>query len=136
MNNHYSYSPIGRGMLTSQIRSYADIPEGDIRQRLPRFQPENFAVNLKLANELEKIAKKKDCTPAQLALGWHLSLSKRQGMPVVIPIPDATTAERVKENGAAVELTDEEMQDIKGILDGCAVVGDRYHTMGMAMTNL
>ena len=130
-----SYSPIGRGMLTGQIKSYKDIPEGDIRQKLPRFQPENFEVNMKLVKELENIAKKKNCTPAQLALGWHVSLSKRPGMPEIIPIPGATTVERVKENAGAVELTDEEMEEIKGILDSCKVIGDRYHAMGMKMVN-
>ena len=130
-----SYSPIGHGMLTGQIKSYQDIPEGDIRQMLPRFQPENFEVNMKLVKQLEQLAKKKSCTTAQLALGWHISLSKLPGMPEIIPIPGATMAERVKENAGAVELTDEEMKEIKGILDSCEVIGDRYHAMGMKMVN-
>lgn len=127
---------MGRGMLTGQIKSFSDIPEGDIRQKLPRFQPENFPINLKLVKELEVLAKKKKCTPAQLALGWHVSLSKRPGMPKIFPIPGATTAERVVENASAVELSDEEMWDIKGILDGCKVVGDRYHALGMTMVDM
>ena len=122
-------------MLTGQIKSFKDIPEGDIRQRLPRFQPENFDVNMKLVKELENMAKKKKCTPAQLALGWHISLSKRPGMPQIIPIPGATTSERVAENGGAVELSDAEMEEIKRILDSCEVIGDRYHAMGMTMIN-
>ena len=118
-------------MLTGQIKSYKDIPEGDFRHQVPRFQPENFEVNIKLVKELEQIAKKKNCTTAQLALGWLISLSKLPGMPEIIPIPGATTAERVKENAGAVELTDEEMREIKKILDSCEVIGDRYHAMGM-----
>ena len=122
---------MGRGMLTGEIKSHEDIPADDLRKKLPRFYPENFEINLKLVKELEQIAKKKDCSPAQLALGWLLSLSKQPGMPEIIPIPGATTAERVKENTAAVELSDGEMKDIQGILDGFKTAGDRYHVMGM-----
>lgn len=35
-----AYSPLGRGFLTGQIKSVDDIPEGDIRRRFDRFQPE------------------------------------------------------------------------------------------------
>lgn len=122
----HSYSPLGKGMLTGQIKSFTDIPESDLRRMLPRFQPENFENNLKLVKELEKIAKQKDCTPAQLAIGWLRTLSKRKGMPEIFPIPGATTVERVKENAVEVELTDREMEAIVGILKRCEVLGDRY----------
>ncbi|KAF6219097.1 hypothetical protein HO133_004922 [Letharia lupina] len=54
--NPCSYSPIGRGMFTGQIKSLEDIPQGDVRKILPRFQPQNFGTNMKLVRELEKIA--------------------------------------------------------------------------------
>ena len=38
-------------------------------------------------------------------------------MPIIIPIPGATTEERVLENGKEVELTDEEMNEIEKILE-------------------
>ena len=117
--------------MTGQIKSYKDIPEGDLRQKLPRFQPENFDVNMKLVKQLEQVAKKKNCTPAQLALGWLIGISKQPGMPEIIPIPGATTVERVEENTAAIELTDGEMEEIQGILNTFEVAGERYHAMGM-----
>jgi pyridoxine 4-dehydrogenase len=126
---------MGRGMLTGQIKSFDDIPENDFRRILPRFQPENFENNMKLVRELEKIAKKKKCTPAQLALGWVRSLSKREGMPEIIPIPGATTVECVLENSVEVELTDEEMDEIDLVLANCEVIGDRYHSFGMKFVN-
>ena len=131
-----SYSPIGRGMLTGKIESFADLKEGDVRKMLPRFQPENLSTNLKLAKELEKMANRKLCTPAQLALAWLRNLSNKEGMPRIIPIPGATTPDRVKENAVEVELTGEEMNEINGMLASCKVVGDRYHPVGMTMTNL
>lgn len=54
---------------------------------LPRYQPENLRQNRKLVEEVEKLAGKKGCTTAQVALGWLLGLSKREGMPTIIPIP-------------------------------------------------
>lgn len=122
-------------MLTGQIKSYDDIPDNDLRKRLPRFQPENFEVNLKLVKELEKIAKKRDCTPAQLSLGWLRTLSKREGMPEIIPIPGATTVDRVLENSVELELTEEEMKEIESILASFEVIGDRYHAAGMKYVN-
>lgn len=126
---------MGRGMLTGQIKSYDDIPDKDIRKQLPRFQPENFDVNMKLVKELETIAVKKSCTSAQLALGWLLTLSKKPGVPTIIPIPGATTVDRVKENAIAVELSAEEMREIEEILDKSEVAGDRYHSFGMKLAN-
>ena len=113
-------------MLTGQIKSPADFPADDRRRMLPRFHPENFDVNMTLVKELEKIAAKKGCTSAQLALGWLLSLSEKSGMPKIIPIPGATTVERVKENASAVRLTDVEMKEIDGILARCPPMGERY----------
>ncbi|KAK3044486.1 hypothetical protein LTS18_001165, partial [Coniosporium uncinatum] len=129
------YSPIGRGFLTGQIRSPEDIPEGDFRRSVPRFQGENFNANMKLVKQLEQLADKKKCTPAQLALGWLIALNKRSDMPTIIPIPGATTAERVKENAAAVELDDQEMKEIDDILASFETKGDRYNAQGMHHTN-
>ena len=126
---------MGRGMLTGHIKSYDDIPANDIRKQLPRFQPANFALNIKLVKELETIAIKKSCTPAQLAIGWLLALSKKPGLPTIIPIPGATGVERVRENAEGVELGEEEMEEIEGILDRVEVVGERYHAFGMKLVN-
>lgn len=132
-----AYCPTGRGMLSGQIKSFDDIPEKDIRRILPRFQPPNFENNMKLVKKLETLAEKKKCTSAQLALAWVLSLSKKKGMPTIIPIPGATTVDRVIENGKAsdVELKEEEMVEIEQIVATCEVAGDRYHPAGMKSIN-
>ncbi|CAI4216721.1 unnamed protein product [Parascedosporium putredinis] len=121
-----AYSPLGRGILTGQIKTPDDIPKGDYRHHLPRFQPDTFPINLELVREVEKLAKKKNCTMSQLAIGWCLTLARRPNMPTIIPIPGATTAARVEENNKIVELTDEEMAEIDHILGKFEVVGDRY----------
>ena len=97
-----------------------------MRRIFPRFQGENFETNLKLAKEVDRLAAKKGCTSAQLALGWVRTLSKREGMPTIIPIPGTTGIERVKENAVEVELSEEEMREIQGVLESNGVLGDRY----------
>lgn len=72
------------------------------------------------------MAEKKGCTPAQLAINWTLALSRRPGMPVIIPIPGATTSARVEENTKEVHITDEEMAEIDAILAKFKPVGERY----------
>lgn len=124
-------------MLSGQIKSFEDIPEKDFRRMLPRFQPANFETNLKLVDRVVDLARKKGCTPAQLALAWVCSLSERKGMPKVIPIPGASNVDRVIENGKSkdVKLDAGELADIDKILAECEVAGERYHPHGMKMVN-
>ncbi len=121
-----AYSPLGRGFLTGQIKSIDDIPEGDFRRHLPRFQPDVFEKNLELVTQLEKIAEKKGCKPSQLAMAWVKSFSGKPGMPTMIPIPGATTEERVVENSKDVVLGKEDLEAIDEILRNAVVAGDRY----------
>jgi len=121
-----AYSPLGRGFLTGEIKKLEDLPDNDMRRRFPRFQPENFGKNVEMVTELEKLAKKKGCTPAQLALAWVKHLSGKKGMPVIIPIPGATTEKRVIENMKDVELNADDLSEIDAILKKSPVIGDRY----------
>ena len=121
-----AYSPIGRGMLSGEIKKIEDIPEGDMRRMMPRFQPGSFDQNIQLVREIEKLAKRKGCTPAQLAIGWTKYLSKKNGNPEIIPIPGATTEARVAENSKNITLTDGEAAEIDKILESFPVEGGRY----------
>lgn len=121
-----AYSPLGRGFLTGQIKKYEDIPEGSMLRHLPRLQKDVFPKNLELVTALEKLAGKKGCTPAQLALAWVRQLSDRPGMPLFIPIPGATTEERVNENMKNIKLTEGDMEEIDKILGQVEIVGGRY----------
>ncbi|KAI1260322.1 Aldo/keto reductase [Xylariaceae sp. FL1019] len=121
-----AYSPLGMGLLTGQIRKFEDLPEDSVLRHFPRYQPGNFETNIELVNEVEKLAKKKGCTPAQFAINWVRTLSRRPGMPVIIPIPGGTTSARVEENSKLVELTDDDMAQIDTILAKFTTAGDRY----------
>ncbi len=123
-----AYSPLGRGFLTGQIQKLSDIPEGDFRRHFDRFQPENFDKNLELVAEIKKLAKSKNISAAQLALAWVLYQGKKLGVSI-IPIPGATTSERVEENTKSVNVsfTDDDGENIDKILSSFSVSGGRYN---------
>jgi aryl-alcohol dehydrogenase-like predicted oxidoreductase len=58
-----AYSPLGRGFLTGGIKNPEDLPADDFRRRSPRFSQQNFARNLDLVREVEKLAAEKHCSP-------------------------------------------------------------------------
>lgn len=118
-------------MLTGQIRSHADLPAHDFRRGLPRFQPDVFATNLRMAAEVQKLAARKGCTPGQVAIGWVLALGRRPGMPTIIPIPGASRPEQVRENAVEVELGEEDMAELERIVREFKPVGTRYSEHGM-----
>src|SRR5207249_8898841 len=117
------YSPLGRGFLTGQIKSFEDLPEDDYRRTSPRFQGENFQRNLALVKQVEEIAREKKCTPAQLALAWVLA----QGHDIV-PIPGTKRRKYLQENVGALDvaLTNKDLARIDEVAPQEAVAGPRY----------
>ena len=129
---YVAYSPLGRGFLTGNIKSPGDFPEDDFRKHHPRFQGENFERNIELVHEVEKLAREKGCTTAQLALAWVLA----QGDDIV-PIPGTKHARYLDDNIGALEvkLTAEDLKRLDEILPPGAAAGQRYHERGMATVN-
>jgi pyridoxine 4-dehydrogenase len=93
---------------------------------MPRFQPDVFDENIKLADAVENLAKQKGVTSAQVAIGWVLYQSGKKGMPTFIPIPGATTSARNEENMKPAKLSDEDFKALAEILEKFKVVGGRY----------
>ncbi|KAI5924791.1 NADP-dependent oxidoreductase domain-containing protein [Camillea tinctor] len=120
-----TYSPLGYGFLAGQVRKLEDIPKGDVRHNLDRFQPEHFHKNIELLDQVTAIAKEKGVTPAQLALAWIRAYSNQGNCGTLIPIPGATAASRVNENCTAVELTTEEKRKLDTIVKTIPVSGGR-----------
>jgi aryl-alcohol dehydrogenase-like predicted oxidoreductase len=123
------YAPLGRGFLTAAFASTDDLPEGDRRREMPRFEPDNFAENRRLLAPLEEIARAKGATPAQIALAWVLA----QGEDFV-PIPGTKKRKWLEENAAAVDiaLTPEEVARLSEAVPPDAVRGTRYPAKQMA----
>lgn len=76
------YSPLGRGLVTGQYKSFDDFESDDLRVEDGRFSRDNLPKNLELVEVLKVMAAKKGCTPGQITLAWELA----QGDDI-IPIP-------------------------------------------------
>jgi aryl-alcohol dehydrogenase-like predicted oxidoreductase len=126
------YSPLGRGFLTGRFRRFEDLPADDYRRQSPRFQGENFTKNLDLVRRVEEVAKKKGCTPSQLALAWVLA----QGNDIV-PIPGTKRRKYLEENLGAlrITLTPEELARIDEVAPKGAASGPRYPESMMRALN-
>jgi aryl-alcohol dehydrogenase-like predicted oxidoreductase len=123
-----AYSPLGRGFLTGRFRTFEDLPEEDYRRNSPRFQGENFQKNLDLVERVEDIARRKKCTPAQLALAWLLAQGED-----VLPIPGTKQRRYLEENVGAVDvdLTPADLEEIEEVAPRGVAAGARYHEAGM-----
>lgn len=107
-----AYAPLSRGALTGQVPvKNEDLPPH--RRSFPKFQDDVLQVNARLSQEVERLAKRKECKPSQIALAWIKKLSGRHGLGIIIPIPGAEKEEWVRENCASIALTDEEMLEIE-----------------------
>ncbi|HEX6633191.1 MAG TPA: aldo/keto reductase [Usitatibacter sp.] len=127
-----AYSPLGRGFLTGRFRTFEELPADDYRRNQPRFQGANFQKNLDLVSHIEQLAKRKQCTPSQLALAWLLA----QGQDVV-PIPGTKRVKYLEENVGAldVQLTPDDLRRIDEIAPVGVAAGTRYPERGMETVN-
>jgi aryl-alcohol dehydrogenase-like predicted oxidoreductase len=127
-----AYSPLGRGFLTGQIRSLADLPEDDWRRTNPRFQEEALQENLQLADRVTELAEQRGVTPAQLALAWVMAKGQD-----IVPIPGTKSPRRLEENAAAaeVELSADDIEELDSAISPEAVRGTRYTEEMMGLLN-
>jgi len=121
-----AYSPLGRGFLTGDFKTFEDIPQGDFRRTNPRFQGENFDKNLDLVAEIERMAREKGVSSAQLALAWVMSRGDD-----VVPIPGTKRVKYVEQNAAAAKITftEKELERIDSVMPVGAASGQRYADM-------
>jgi aryl-alcohol dehydrogenase-like predicted oxidoreductase len=121
-----AYSPLGRGMLSGEIRSIEDLAADDYRRFSPRFAGENFAKNLAVVERVRAVARGIGATPSQVALAWVLA----QGDDI-IPIPGTKRVERLEENAKAVDvaLSAEDLRRIEEVAPKGAAAGERYADM-------
>lgn len=95
-----AFSPVARGFLCDALHDVSTLTPKDIRAAMPRFAPDNYAVNLKLLPSYKALAEEAGCTPAQLALAWLLHKA-----PYIVPIPGTTDLDHLAEDIAATEVT-------------------------------
>ena len=119
-----SYYALGRGFFAGAVRALSDLGEKDGRRKAPRFSAENLDHNARLLGELEKLARVKRITLAQLSLAWIL----HQGESFV-PIPGTHRITHLEENiGAAnIPLTPDELAQIDRLFPQQGAVAGARH---------
>jgi len=117
------YSPLGRGFLTGAMDGNTRLPEGDFRAALPRFSPQAMQANQAFIALLVDLGRRKNATPAQIALAWLLGQK-----PWIVPIPGTTKLKRLEENIGAVdlELTIDDLREINEASIKAPIQGERY----------
>lgn len=116
------WSPLGVGFLTSAIDEKTRFADGDIRKIETRFSPENLPHNLALVSLLKEWARRKQATPAQIALAWLLAQK-----PWIVPIPGTTQmAHMLENNGAsAIRFMPSELSELNRSVAAIQVKGAR-----------
>jgi aryl-alcohol dehydrogenase-like predicted oxidoreductase len=127
------YSPLGKGFLTGAMNENTKFESTDFRSILPRFTPEALKANQALIELLGNIGKRKNATPAQIALAWLLAQK-----PWMVPIPGTTKLNRLEENigAAAVELSADDLREVDVASAKIKVEGARYPERLEKMTGL
>ena len=117
------FSPLGKGFLTGKISADTKFDANDFRNKVPRFDPENRKANQALVDMVEKFAKQKNATPAQVALAWVLAQK-----PWIVPIPGTTKLHRLRENigAASLQLTPDDLRELESAASKIKLQGARY----------
>lgn len=117
------FSPLGKGFLTGAITSETQFDPSDFRNIVPRFEEENRKANQIVVEKIREFAKKKNITPAQVALAWVLAQR-----PWIVPIPGTTRIHRLEENVKAekIVLTNDDLQEIEEAFSDIQIQGARY----------
>nr|WP_276601235.1 aldo/keto reductase [Escherichia coli] len=123
-----AYSPLGRGFLTGRFQHEPVPGKDDFRRTLPRFQPENLAINYSLVDLIKALAVSKNCKPSQIALAWLLAQGEN-----IVPIPGTCNLSHLSENTGAldVQLSCAELKALRAAVSSIPVAGERYTPEGM-----
>ena len=116
------WSPLGQGFLTGKIDASTKFESTDFRAVFPRFTEEARNANQAVVDLLQQIARRKNATPAQIALAWLLGQKDW-----IVPIPGTTKVHRLEENidAASVELTADDLHGIDAAASKIPIQGDR-----------
>ncbi|HKU12676.1 MAG TPA: aldo/keto reductase [Sinomonas sp.] len=135
------FSPLGKGFLTGTVNTSTRFADGDVRNRVPRFEAENLvprfeaenlAANQALVDHVKGLAEAKGVTPGQIALAWLLAQR-----PWIAPIPGTRRTARIQENAEATQvgLSADERADLDALAQRVGVHGDRYNAEHMGYVN-
>lgn len=116
------WSPLGVQFLTGWIDANTRFAPGDIRAIESRFSPGNLPHNLALVDLVKSWAKRKESTPAKIALAWLMAQK-----PWIVPIPGTTQMAHMIENSGAAEVgfTSTELAELNSSLAAIQIRGQR-----------
>jgi aryl-alcohol dehydrogenase-like predicted oxidoreductase len=117
------FSPLGKGFLTGTINATTTFDATDFRGQIPRFSEEARQANQVLVDLLRVVAARHSATPGQVALAWLMAQK-----PWIVPLFGTRKLDRFEENMGAinVELTDNDLTEIRATVERIRVVGARY----------
>jgi aryl-alcohol dehydrogenase-like predicted oxidoreductase len=127
------WSPLGMGFLAGRVGARTRFGEEDFRAAVPRFAPEALPANMSLVRLVQTWARRKEVTPAQLALAW---LTARK--PWIVPIPGTTNVAHLEENVAAatITLSAPELKELDEGLAAITIRGERLAPAVLAATGV
>jgi aryl-alcohol dehydrogenase-like predicted oxidoreductase len=127
------YGPLGRGLLTDEVRPDA-FADTDNRRGQARFEADNFAANRAVLAPARALAAARGATLPQVAVAWALAKGGRTGGGPVIPFPGCKTRAHLDELVGAldVDLADDEVAALDRAYPPGVAAGDRYPAEALA----
>lgn len=116
-----AFAITAEGLLTGQLK--APLEANDHRNRFSCFQGENLKHNLEKVALLADMAAGKNCTVAQLAIGWVNAQSKN-----IMPLISMNTPQRIRETLQAMDIqfTQDELTLLNKEFNAGAIWGATY----------
>ena len=118
-----AFSPVGRSLLTDRPLSFEAVQTLDFLRGNPRFMSPNYEANVSAAKAFRGLAAEMGLSAAGLANAWLLAQGEH-----VIPIPGTRSVAHLEDclQGAAVDLSSEDLARIEAVLPVGWAHGDRY----------
>lgn len=116
------WGPVVRGFLGDKFNEHSRFSEDSRLSSVPYFTPEAIKAHMEVLILVREWARKKDATPAQIALAWILAQR-----PYIVPIPGTTKLHHMRENMGALSIsfTNGELKDFRSALEKIKLVGVR-----------
>ena len=116
------WGAVNRGFLGDKFNEYSRFSEDSRFAAVPYFTPEAIKAHMEVLVLVREWARKKDATPAQIALAWVMAQK-----PYIVPIPGTTKLHHMKENMGALDIkfTQSELKEFRVSLEKIPLVGVR-----------
>ncbi|WP_145651572.1 aldo/keto reductase [Pseudoduganella lurida] len=112
-----AWSPQGMGYLSGKITPDTRFdPQLDLRTQFPRFTPQARRANWPVVELLQRVARRKEALPVQIALAWVLSRK-----PWIVPIPGTIRTEHMLQSVGALDIQ-LDAADLRELDEGFAAI--------------